>query len=200
METSTWVHGIIAAAILALVSGCAQLPGIVGTPSTTTPTEAEVPEPEPLYEWNGDGRRISLITIDTDLQQAEFYDGDERIGWAKVATGINHWATPHGRFSITEKLVEKSSGSYGNIYDDQGRLKIVNAKRGVHRVPSGGFFEGAEMPYWMRLTSSGVGIHGGHIPDPGIPASHGCIRLPETLAPIVYEHARVGTPVRIFGS
>jgi len=199
MKLATWALNVSALVTIAVVSGCAQLPGKADSASASTGSKSEAAKPEPLFEWQGDGRRISLITIDTDLQRAEFYDGSERIGWARVATGINHFATPRGRFTIIEKVVDKTSNSYGDIYDDRGRLKIVNAKRGVHRIPPGGRFEGAEMPYFMRLTQSGVGIHGGHVPEPGIPASHGCIRLPEELAPIVYQHARVGTPIRIVG-
>jgi len=56
------------------------------------------------------------------------------------------------------------------------------------------------MPYFMRLTKGGVGMHGGPIPESRDPASHGCIRLPYSLAPIVYESVKIGTPVRVVGS
>jgi lipoprotein-anchoring transpeptidase ErfK/SrfK len=53
------------------------------------------------------------------------------------------------------------------------------------------------MPYWMRLTSYGIGMHAGVIPKPGETASHGCIRLPKELAPVLYDAVKVGTPVTI---
>jgi hypothetical protein len=49
----------------------------------------------------------------------------------------------------------------------------------------------------MRLTSYGIGMHGGLIPEPGKPASHGCIRLPKEFVPIVFDQVEVGTPVVI---
>ena len=49
----------------------------------------------------------------------------------------------------------------------------------------------------MRLTSYGVGMHGGVIPEPGEPASHGCIRLPKDFVPTLFEVVNVGTPVVI---
>jgi lipoprotein-anchoring transpeptidase ErfK/SrfK len=37
-----------------------------------------------------------------------------------------------------------------------------------------------------------------HVGDlPGYPASHGCVRLPKDIAPIIYEKVVVGTPVTI---
>jgi lipoprotein-anchoring transpeptidase ErfK/SrfK len=187
------------AIVAALVSGCAQISGRPGSTSTTAAPDTDVAEAQPLYQWDGDGRAISRIEIDAYAQRAEFYDGPERIGWAHVATGVNHFETPQGTFRITEKVADKYSNAYGKIYDAEGELAIINAKRGVHRIPPGGRFEGASMPYFMRLTSSGVGMHGGPIPAPGTPASHGCIRLPEDLAPVVFDHVRVGTPVKVFG-
>jgi lipoprotein-anchoring transpeptidase ErfK/SrfK len=55
----------------------------------------------------------------------------------------------------------------------------------------------APMPYWMRLTWRGIGMHAGPIPRPGNPASHGCIRLPRPFAIQLYQIVRIGTPVRI---
>ena len=43
-------------------------------------------------------------------------------------------------------------------------------------------------------------MHIGPIPKPGRRASHGCIRLPSKMAPILFEHTAVGTPVTITGN
>ena len=56
------------------------------------------------------------------------------------------------------------------------------------------------MPYYLRITYDGVGLHAGPIPRPGHPASHGCIRLPAKMAPVLFEHVGVGTKVSIVGN
>jgi lipoprotein-anchoring transpeptidase ErfK/SrfK len=55
----------------------------------------------------------------------------------------------------------------------------------------------APMPFWMRLTHYGIGMHAGVIPKPGEAASHGCIRLPKELAPVLFDAVEVGTTVKI---
>jgi len=57
-------------------------------------------------------------------------------------------------------------------------------------------WKGAPMPFWQRLTWSGVGMHVGDVP--GGPASHGCIRFPREVMPLVYRVTRRGTPVTIY--
>jgi len=57
----------------------------------------------------------------------------------------------------------------------------------------GAMFAGAKMPYWMRLTDTGVGMHVGYVP--GHPASHGCIRLNREVAQKLFALVKVGTPV-----
>ena len=51
------------------------------------------------------------------------------------------------------------------------------------------------MPFFMRLTDGGVGLHAGFLP--GYPASHGCVRLPLGMARELYQHVDSGTPVQI---
>jgi lipoprotein-anchoring transpeptidase ErfK/SrfK len=194
---------ILAAIAILLVSACAQLPSVDMPVTAETKQQAPAtsadPEPESLYEWSGHGRTVSNILIDLDAQKAFFYDGPEQIGWTMIATGMRFYSTPRGRFKITQKVADKRSNLYGNIYDSNGKLAIVNARQGVHRIPPGGRFEGAEMPHFMRLTDSGVGIHAGSIPEPGSPASHGCVRMPDRMAAILFHHVRVGTPVSVIG-
>ena len=61
-------------------------------------------------------------------------------------------------------------------------------------MPPGGVFDGARMPYFMRITG-GVGMHEGFLP--GYPASHGCIRMPGFMAENFFHNVEVGTPVKI---
>ena len=164
------------------------------------PKAQEKPKPGRLYEWSGDGRRVSRIVVNTDEQKARFYDGDEQIGWTTVASGIKKFPTPSGHFEVMEKVQNKRSNLYGRIYSSGGKVVRRDAKMGRDPVPAGARFEGASMPYFMRLTNDGIGLHAGPIPRPGRPASHGCIRMPKKFASVAYQHVDVGTKVSIVGS
>lgn len=135
--------------------------------------------------------RISL----TD-QIAEFKRGDRDIGWCYVATGKEGHGTTPGSYKITEKIEDKYSNLYGWHEDEFGNV-TDNDARSRDKVPPGMVYVPAPMPHWMRLTSYGVGMHGGVIPEPGQPASHGCIRLPKEFVPVVFDSVNVGTPVTI---
>ncbi|WP_210424635.1 L,D-transpeptidase [Marichromatium bheemlicum] len=153
-----------------------------------------------MYAWNGDGRRVSHIVIDTDEQKARFYDEAEEIGWATVATGVSRHPTPTGRFAVMEKVENKRSNLYGRYFGAGGKLIQSNVKVGRDPAPDGARFVGAKMPYFMRLTYDGIGLHAGPIPRPGRPASHGCIRVPAEVAPLLFAKVGRGTPVIIIGS
>ena len=112
-----------------------------------------------------------------------------------VATGKKSHPTPAGEFTIRAKEKNYSSNLYGKIYDAQNVVVVSDADARTDPVPEGGRFEGATMPYWMRLTDTGVGLHVGYVP--GRPASHGCIRLKRDSATEIFELVKVGTPVVI---
>ena len=150
-----------------------------------------------LHEWHDDGGPGKVaVTISLSDQIAEFERGGREIGWCYVATGKEGHGTAPGSYRITEKLVDKVSGSFGWIEDELGNVVNGDATP-KDRVPKGMVYVPAPMPYWMRLTAQGVGMHGGLIPDPGKPASHGCIRMPKDFAPVLFEAVEVGTPVTI---
>jgi lipoprotein-anchoring transpeptidase ErfK/SrfK len=48
---------------------------------------------------------------------------------------------------------------------------------------------------WFCRFYDGVGMHVGILP--GYPASHGCVRLPANIAPLIYQKVKVGTPVEV---
>jgi lipoprotein-anchoring transpeptidase ErfK/SrfK len=52
---------------------------------------------------------------------------------------------------------------------------------------------GAPMPYMQRLTWSGTALHTG--PLPGYPASHGCIRLTDDFAQLLWKATKLGARV-----
>jgi hypothetical protein len=150
-----------------------------------------------LHQWHDDGGdgRISIRISLTD-QIAEFKRGEREIGWCYVATGKEGHGTAPGNYKITEKIEDKHSNLYGWFEDEFGNVTDGDA-RSRDKVPEGMTYVAAPMPYWMRLTSYGVGMHGGLIPEPGKPASHGCIRLPKEFVPLLFDAVVVGTPVTI---
>lgn len=150
-----------------------------------------------LYGWNdhgGPGKVTVRISL-TD-QIAEIKRGNQEIGWCYVATGKEGHATRPGTYPITEKIVDKYSNLYGWIEDEYGNVVDGDA-RARDPVPEGMTYVPAPMPYWMRLTSYGIGLHGGIIPQPGEPASHGCIRMPKAVVPQIFDVVDVGTTVVI---
>jgi len=198
---------IVMISAAALLSACVNLlpiktesPAVAEAPPPEPPPEVPPPKPKALYQWYGDGRTVSRIEIDVSAQKAVFYAGPHEVGWTRVASGVRSNPTPTGDFAVREKVVDKRSNLYGKIYNRKGRLVRSNAELGVHPIPPGGRFEGAKMPYFLRLTNDGIGMHAGPIPKPGRPASHGCIRLPHAFAPILFKHVGIGTPVSIVGN
>jgi hypothetical protein len=63
-------------------------------------------------------------------------------------------------------------------------------------VPAGCVYEGIAMPYWMRLTWYGVGMHVGKFKK-RIRSSFGCIRVYQKAQLLIYQKTRIGTPVEI---
>jgi lipoprotein-anchoring transpeptidase ErfK/SrfK len=150
-----------------------------------------------LYQWYDDGGPGELkIRIDLSEQQAFYTRGGRDVGWSYVATGKEGYGTPAGTYRISEKIVDKYSNRYGWIEDEWGNVTNGDATPGT-RVPAGERYVPAPMPFWMRITSYGIGMHAGVIPKPGEAASHGCIRLPKDFAPVLFDHVKVGTPVTI---
>jgi lipoprotein-anchoring transpeptidase ErfK/SrfK len=151
-----------------------------------------------LYQWNADGLSgRTRVVIDLQRQIADVTIGGEPAGWAYVATGKEGFSTPAGEFTVVEKVVDKRSTLYGWTVDAEGNVVDADADSRKDKAPPGGEFVHAPMPYWMRLTWNGVGMHAGRIPEPGEPASHGCIRLPEEFAPLLFDVVEIGTPVRV---
>jgi lipoprotein-anchoring transpeptidase ErfK/SrfK len=150
-----------------------------------------------LYEWYDDGGAGEIsIRINLRSQIAMIYRGNREVGWCYVATGRQGHGTPAGSFRISEKTADKVSNRWGWQEDEFGEV-INPSVRFDKPVPRGARFVYAPMPYWMRLTDYGIGLHGGYIPTPGMPASAGCIRLPEQFAPVLFNEVKLGTPVTI---
>ena len=106
-----------------------------------------------------------LLVVSLATQRAVVYRNGLPIGISTVSTGRPGYRTPTGVFTILQKHVEH----YSNIYDN------------------------APMPYMQRLTWGGIALHGGNLP--GYPASHGCIRLPQAFARLLYGVTHLGMTV-----
>ena len=162
------------------------------------PDVTNAPKPKPvLYEWNDTGGPGQLVVkISLSEQIARFERDGKVVGWSYVATGVSGRPTPEGSYKVLEKKIEKVSSLYGKILDAEG--DVVNSDAtSSDPLGEGQQFAAAPMPYWMRLSWTGVGMHGGPIPHPGRPASHGCIRMPRKFVSTLYEAVKVGTPVTI---
>lgn len=135
------------------------------------------------------------LRISLDDQRAQLmHDGQVAIDYP-VATGRSSHPTPAGSYQILEKIKEKRSNTYGKIYDSSGKVVNSDADARTDKVPSGGKYVGASMPYWMRFTWSGIGHHVGNVPR--YAASHGCIRGKSSIMPEIFSKVKVGTPVVI---
>ncbi len=112
-----------------------------------------------------------------------------------VATGKASHPTPPGAYKIIEKKKDHASNLYGRIVSATGETIVSDADSRTDAVPEGGSFVGAPMPYWMRITPTGVGMHVGYVP--GRPASHGCIRLKRDAAVQLFSILERGSPVTV---
>lgn len=145
--------------------------------------------------WDGDGvPGKPSITIRIGEQRAYFYKGGELVGVSALSTGREGYDTTTGTFKITQKSRHHKSNLYGDYVDRQGNIikKDIAVKKDPK--PPGAVFDGASMPYFMRVVG-GIGMHQGFLP--GYAASHGCIRMPEFMARNFYENVSSGTPVTI---
>lgn len=106
------------------------------------------------------------VEISLSQQRVGFYKAGQLYMESSVSTGQPGFETPTGLFVVTDKQRSRFSSLY----------KV-------------------EMPFFMRLSCSELGMHAGVVP--GYPASHGCIRLPAANAVRLYRELEIGTLVKI---
>lgn len=106
------------------------------------------------------------IIIQLRKQRGVCKDGNKVLRQFRVCSGKRSTPTPQGHFHVMTKHEKHVS----NIYN-------------------------SPMPYFMRLTMHGVGLHQGAMR--GVPSSHGCIRLSRNDARYLFKKCAVGTPVFI---
>jgi lipoprotein-anchoring transpeptidase ErfK/SrfK len=134
------------------------------------------------------------IVVDLGQQEAYLYRGKNRTASSRISSGREGHRTPIGRFTVIRKDIDHRSSLYGNYVDDSGRIVKTNVDSRKDSKPPHSHFQGAAMPFFVEF-SPGYGLHQGYLP--GVPASHGCIRMPYWKARQFYEAARIGTSVTV---
>lgn len=165
-----------------------------GAMATVQSREGDLAESKSYWDGEGISGQPSIV-VNIPEQRALFYKDGKLVGVSAISSGRDGFETPPGDYKIIEKKRFHRSNLYGNYVDAQGNIIKKGIGIKIDPKPPGAFFDGAPMPYWMRLTTGGVGMHQGFLP--GVPDSRGCIRLPEKMARVFFENAPLGTPVRI---
>ncbi|MFA5958806.1 L,D-transpeptidase family protein [Hyphomicrobium sp.] len=98
-------------------------------------------------------------------QRVSIYDAAGGSMSSRVSSGRDGYETPVGVYSVLQREEEH----YSNLYDD------------------------ASMPFMQRITWSGIALHAGQLP--GYPASHGCVRMPDSFAQRLFPLTKVGMRV-----
>jgi lipoprotein-anchoring transpeptidase ErfK/SrfK len=146
--------------------------------------------------WDGNNATGSpRIAIKVGEQKAYFYKADQLVGISILSTGREGFGTPSGSFKIQQKDRDHVSSRFGDyVSAATGEVIKKDIDRNKDPMPKGAKYDGAKMPFFMRV-SGGVGMHEGFLP--GYPASHGCIRMPGFMAEAFFNSVSVGTPVNI---
>lgn len=134
------------------------------------------------------------IVVDLGEQEAYLYRGKHRTASSRISSGREGHRTPIGRFTVIRKDIDHRSSLYGDYVNDSGRIVKPNVDSRKDSKAPHSHFLGAAMPFFVEF-SPGYGLHQGYLP--GVPASHGCIRMPYWKARQFYEAARVGTAVTV---
>jgi lipoprotein-anchoring transpeptidase ErfK/SrfK len=123
------------------------------------------------FKWSANVPQTgeTKVVIDTLTQLFYVYRDDKLVGVATISSGKKGRATPLGFWAVMNKKVKGYSRKYDN----------------------------APMPYMQMYDPKGIAFHAG--PNPGYPASHGCVRLPLKFAERLYSLTQVGTKVIIEG-
>ena len=198
-------HSVIVSLLagLSLLSGCTTDPRLDRGTQYLTANGGVVSLPDrgrPSFDtvsyWDGDGvSGAPSIVIRLSEQHAYFFKGNQLVGVSSLSTGREGHNTPSGNFRIIQKDKNHFSSRYGDYIDAQtGAIVQKDIDRQKDPMPKGAKYDGAKMPFFMEVLPA-IGMHEGFLP--GMPASHGCIRMPSFMAEAFFRNVSVGTPVRI---
>jgi len=132
------------------------------------------------------------IVVSLREQEAYLYWEKNRTASSRISSGREGYRTPIGRFEVIRKDEDHRSSLYGDYVDASGKVVKANVDSRRDSRPLHSHFVGTPMPYFLEF-SPGYGLHQGYLP--GVPASHGCIRMSYWKARQFYNAAHVGTPV-----
>lgn len=164
---------------------CAALMILSGCSTVTDMVTSNLPE-------SHSGRASILVNL--RAQEAYLYYGGQRTASSRISSGREGYRTPVGRFHVIRKDEDHRSSVYGDYVDDSGHVVKANVDSRRDRKPPHSHFVGSPMPFFLEF-SPGYGLHQGYLP--GVPASHGCIRMPYWKARQFYNAAHLGTVVVI---
>jgi lipoprotein-anchoring transpeptidase ErfK/SrfK len=136
----------------------------------------------------------SHVIVSLSKQRAYLMLGDEIGIDTPISSGKAGHETPTGSFAVLEKDPNHRSTLYGAFCDSKNRIVRAGVSLHIDSAPSGTHFVGAPMLWFCRFHDA-VGMHVGILP--GYAASHGCVRLPADIAPLIYNKVKVGTPVDV---
>ena len=163
------------------------------------PVEQTIPrQPGPLISqavYDAANPDDTHVIVSVARQRVFLYSGTQVAIDSPISSGKKGHSTPEGHFHILAKEPNHYSNIYGAFCDRSNRVVRSGVSAVIDSAPSGTHFVGAPMKWFMRLTEQGVGMHVGILP--GYAASHGCVRLPAEIAPLIYQKVRVGTPVTV---
>ena len=109
------------------------------------------------------------VVIDLLTQRFYIYRGERLVGVSTISSGKKGKETPLGFWAVMLKKKQGFSRKYDN----------------------------APMPFMQMYDDKGIAFHAG--PNPGYPASHGCVRLPLKFAEKLYGLTKLGTKVIVEG-
>ncbi len=169
--------------IARVVSLLSALLALGGCETMTDMITANVPETH--------GGRASVV-VNLRQQQAYLFRGGVQTASSRISSGREGHRTPIGRFRVIRKDEDHRSSLYGDYVDSSGQVARANVDVRKGRKPAHSHFVGAPMPFFIEFSPS-YGLHAGYLP--GVPASHGCIRMPYWKARQFYRAVHLGTPV-----
>ncbi len=142
--------------------------GLIDRPITTI-LDVRTPMTYGDYRWDEKGvpPGPTWVRVDLRSQLISVFRSGQEIGTAVILYGADGLPTPTGKFPILAKLKDHRSVTY----------------------------DGAPMPYTLRLTGDGVSIHGSDVRW-GF-ATHGCVGVPTAFAARLFDAVKTGDEVLI---
>ncbi len=168
----------------------------VGNTGRAMYSESSQP-PDSVSYWDGDNVGTGPARIEVRLreQRAYFYKGDVLVGLSAISSGKEGLNTPTGTYKVIQMDKDHRSSLFGKYVDaTTGAVINDDVDTSKDKKPPGARYEGTPMPNFLRVVG-GVGMHAGFLP--GVPASHGCIRMVPFMSEHFFRNAKLGTPVSI---